>query len=557
MESCIDKLNHFNECITSLVNAHLPLKTVIRCNTDKPWLTDHFRELIKRRQKALKSGQTNLYNNLRNSINRKAKRLKRKFYSEQIELAKDSRNFFKGIKSLTGTSKPDSLTGLANTLHEGNITELCKSINEFFASISSEYPRIVVQHDHHDNPAPNKYIISVEEVRNALIDLKPHKSPGPDDLPTWVLRDFAQILAPPIASILNASVRQRLVPTIWKRAYISPIPKVNPPRNIEKDLRPISLTAILSKTMESFIYSWLLASVIQLIHCDQFGGIKGSSTIFALIETLHYIINHSNDSNEYVRVILLDFQKAFDKISHPVLITKLHLMGVPAILIEWITSFLEAREQCVKIGHHRSDFTRVNGGVPQGTRLGPLLFIIFINDLRPTGKCIKFIDDTTLFSFNSINNVEKDPMQSRVNEVLAWCNNNMMTLNATKTKDLVFHFGDSPPLHLRPLRVNNEPIETVQTAKLLGITLSSNLKWNDHIDTVIKKANTKLYLIIQLKRSGFRKDHLHRAYLSLVRPLLEYAVAVWHPGLPLDLSSDLERIQKRALLPHNYLTTNA
>jgi len=253
-----------------------------------------------------------------------------------------------------------------------------------------------------------------------------------------------------------------------------------------------------------------------------------------LIDALNFIINHSNKSDEYARVVLLDFQKAFDKINHPLLIAKLELMGVPSVLTEWVTSFLDSREQCVKIGKHRSGWNQINGGVPQGTKLGPLLFIIFINDLRPEGKCIKFIDDTTLLYSNKVADSPSDEMQNRINHVAKWCQDNEMMLNAAKTKELVFHFGERPP-KLLPLRVNSEPIESAESAKLLGLTITTNLKWDSHVESLVLKANKKLYLIIQLKRSGFSQTHLRQIYLSMVRPVLEYAVALWHPGLPGEL----------------------
>ena len=170
-------------------------------------------------------------------------------------------------------------------------------INNFFASIiNSNRSPISVNHTHNDGIVLDEYIIFIEQVYEVLTSLKPHTSLGPDELPTWVLKDFASFLAPPKANMSTASVRQMLVPPIWKSAYISPIPKISPPYSIENDIRLISLTAILAKSMETFIYGWLIKSVAHLIDTEQFGGLKGSSTVCALVDLIHFIVNATDSS---------------------------------------------------------------------------------------------------------------------------------------------------------------------------------------------------------------------------------------------------------------------
>ena len=188
--SCSEKLQYFNETLTRMINTHVPLKSVVRCSSDKPWITDHFKELVKKRQNALKCGHIEKYKQLRNEVNHKAKRLKKNYYNEQVINQKDPKKLYKEIKAITGCSKKSSLSSLANSLCNGDMSALCSRINEFFLSINNDHSPLVLNHTHSDDTVPDHYIISVEQVCQELMNLKPHKAPGPDDLPMRVLRDF-------------------------------------------------------------------------------------------------------------------------------------------------------------------------------------------------------------------------------------------------------------------------------------------------------------------------------------------------------------------------------
>ena len=172
-------------------------------------------------------------------------------------------------------------------------------------------------------------------------------------------------------------------------------------------------------------------------------------------------------------------------------------MEVPQLIVEWITSFLCYREECVRIGHHISTWFTVKAGVTQGTKLGPLLFLIYINDLRPNCKTVKYTDETTLLTWNKLSKASEDPMQSCLYDVDKWCDENYMLLNPTKSKDMVFHYGERAP-QLKPLRIKGEPIESVEKANLLGLTICANLKWESYVNTITAKASRNLYLLIQL-----------------------------------------------------------
>ena len=141
------------------------------------------------------------------------------------------------------------------------------------------------------------------------------KASGPDQLPNWVLRDFCDILAPPVTSIANNSLRQRLVPPLWKCADVCAIPKVSPPASVGKDLRPISLFPVVSKVVEEFVYKWVLEVVQPQLHWDQFGALQGSSTVDALVYFLHKLYSTTDKAGAHIRAVLVDYQKAFDHLT--------------------------------------------------------------------------------------------------------------------------------------------------------------------------------------------------------------------------------------------------
>ena len=202
------------------------------------------------------------------------------------------------------------------------------------------------------------------------------KAPGPDCVPS--------------------SLREGHVPRIWRAAYVSPLPKKKPPENIETDLRPISFTAVLCKHMEEFVVKWVWDIVQDRVDPNQYVSIKKSSTTHALVDLLHQCYTSTDASKQYARILLLDFSKAFDLINHNILLQKLASFGLPNILMKWIASFLTERTQQVKLCNTQSDWNYIHGGVPQGTKLGSVLFVLMINDLQKKCDSYKYVDDTCI-----------------------------------------------------------------------------------------------------------------------------------------------------------------
>ena len=195
------------------------------------------------------------------------------------------------------------------------------------------------------------------------------------------------MIAEPICAILNASVTQGHVRNLWREANVIPIPKISPPKSVNSDLRPISLTATLSKILESFVGGWIFTSVSDKLNKNQFGALKRRSTSHALISVLYHWQN-ALDSGNSVRSLFVDYSKAYDRVDQNILLRKMITLNVPQFAIRWLFSFLKHRIQMVKLrsSNKFSDWTEVTAGMPQGTWLGPLTFVMYIDDLNP--QCV-------------------------------------------------------------------------------------------------------------------------------------------------------------------------
>ncbi len=223
-----------------------------------------------------------------------------------------------------------------------------------------------------------------------------NKSVDPDTIPNWVLHDIFGIISAQVCAIFNSSIREGSIPILWKSADVLSLIKTPQLKDITKGLRTIVLTANLMQILESIVGDWLWAIMKPTIKIDQYAAVRGSSTCHALVDMLHHWCKAA-EKFQTSKVLLLNYLKAFDLIDHNIIIAKLAAYGVPDILLRWIGSFLADRRQRVHIGEHVSEWLHLNGSVPQGSGLGPFLYVVMINDMSADGfMCHKFMDDSTL-----------------------------------------------------------------------------------------------------------------------------------------------------------------
>ena len=284
--------------------------------------------------------------------------------------------------------------------------------------------------------------------------------------------------------------------------------------------------------------NWMLNQVICKLDLKQFGSLRGRSTSHALVDLIHTWCQ-TLEQSQVVRLVFIDFYKAFDRVDHTTVVKNLVDLGIPGSLLKWLVSFLANRRQRVKIATLYSSWLELNGGMPQGTWFGPFAFIILIDRLKLSCLTHKYVDDVTMTEVISKN--ESSRMNFYLNELYQWSSSNHMTVNESKSKEMIITLSHSITI---PTMLQ---IERVEFFKLLGVIVSNDLKWNRHINFICNKANSRLHFLRQLKRAAVSNDDMFHFYISVIRPVLEYAAPAWHTSLTGALSDQIEAVQKRAL----------
>ncbi len=520
--------------------------TTVRChNNDKPWINPKIKSLIRSRQSAFSKGEAGKFRLLRNQVKSELRKCKVNYYANRVrELqSTDPRKWHQQIRSMTRNDKAGlciSIPGISEHDH----TKIADSINEAFIKVSSGVPPLDLGTLEAFLPAPSlPPKLHPWDVYAQLSRVKPGKSSGPDGISPKVIKEFAYEF--PICDILNSSYNEGVLPQQWKKAIVVPIPKSNPPR--ADKLRPISLTDCFAKIAESFITKWVLEDIGDKIDPHQFGNIKGVSTSHYLVSLLHFLHQGADRAGNVGTVVLTDFSKAFDMVDHTLMIEKFIRLGVRRSIVPWLCGFLSNRMQCVRYNQTLSTYKTLTGGLPQGTKLGPIGFQTIINDavkdVPDNMNRWKYVDDLTLAENRSY--LCNSQLQEIFNQFSQWCDNNMLCLNPTKCQALQICYKQQVPVPA-VLQINQCPLQFVDHAKILGVWIQNNLQWTKNISEISVKANRKLYMLRLLKKFGFTKPELVTVYKGYILPLLDYADVVWHSSITCKQSSQLETLQRRA-----------
>ena len=306
------------------------------------------------------------------------------------------------------------------------------------------------------------------------------KASGPDGIPNSVYEKFAETLASPISILISCSFSHQSLPSLRKLANVIPVPKEIVVLDINKHLRPISLTCCLAKLAEVVIEKYVGPAILKHIDPNQFGGIPRSSSTIALISMLHNWAGATDSSGNSVRVLLVDYRKTSDLIDHSILINKIRLLPIPNFVINWLISFLCGRKQRAKLARDCVyEWGAAPSGVPQGTKLGPWLFILMTNDLKLTDITHwKYIDNTTVSEIIPRNGIIQ--IQSGANELERWNTQNKFQLNAQTCNELLFQFHRNRILIEIEVDIINkttsrDPTITVLVRQLVLVCLKFNI----------------------------------------------------------------------------------
>ena len=366
------------------------------------------------------------------------------------------------------------------------------------------------------------------------------------EVPVNIYKKTADILSPIICTLVNHSINQGVFPNVLKLARVIPLHKGGTKKDM-KNFRPISILPILSKIFEKIMHKRLYNFFIKfgLLYSNQFGFLKNKSTVDAIIRFTDECYDVMNDNKSLIS-IYLDFSKAFDTIDHDLLCKKLHAYGIRGFANNWFISYLSCRKQFVQIDSNKSTCLELISGVPQGSVLGPLLFIIYINDMHKCTdlKLIHFADDSTAYIAGRDILTLTNSINSELVKIDKWVSANKLSLNAEKTNFSLFSNQKTfviPDIHIR-----NSKIQRTSCHKFLGIMLDEKLNFQNHINSICLKISRSIGILWKISEF-IPPSALNTIYYSFIYPHLIYAIEVWGNSskVALDrLNSKVNRAQR-------------
>jgi hypothetical protein len=559
-ENNIDsKLSAWVTTVKNLINTHVPRITIKREHTP-PWVDKDVIKQIRRKDSALRKAkkedsQTNwarfrrYRNRLKNLITTKHRE-----YLINIcdSVTNNPKRFWTYIKSKTKSrGLPTFLYNNVKTKVD-SFKEMANIFNTYFhstftPSINAPPPDI------NENVDPNLSEITItnDEVLKELLKLNPNKAHGPDDIPTLVLKTCAHELSPSITSLFNASLTEGKMPAAWKLANIVPIHKKGT-KHEASNYRPISLLPVISKILERCLYNKIIDNLVPKITNTQHGFLKNRSTTTQLMEVFSDI-NNSLDSGGQTDLVYFDLSKAFDSVPHTFLLHKLKSFGINNKLHAWLTSYLTNRMQRVLINGSKSEWLPVTSGVPQGSILGPLLFLLYINDLpnilSENTLCAIFADDTKIYR-NINSHQDHLILQRDINSAHEWSKQWGLKFNQNKCTTISLKRNNKPTEY--NYGMNNSPLTRTSDAPDLGLRITSTLSWNAHINEITSKGLRRMWFLV--RTLGYEAPVKTKliTYITLVRSILEYNTVIWNPITTENILT-LERVQKKST---NFILNN-
>ena len=563
----IDKFNELHdECI--------PLR---KCNVNRrkvpqsPWITKGMLKSIRNKNTLYKEYlqcpnenraiKFKTYRNILNNLIRKSKR--DYFYSKFKNTRNNMKETWKTINSIIGRGTKKSLQSNFRIDDTKNITEpktISNAFNNFFVDIG---PKLAskIQHtgknyfDYLTKPAQTCIFakpIVAEEIVKIIGKFNPNKSPGHDNITNMVIKKVALEICKPLSMIFNCSFKTGVVPEQLKIAKVIPIYKKDN-AEILSNYRPVSVLPCFSKILERLMFNRCMDYIDKndILNEKQFGFRKNHSTYMAIIELVDKVTS-AVEKNESTLGIFLDLSKAFDTIDHDILLYKLEYYGFRGIVLNWFKSYLENRKQFVRYQSCDSEYKNIKCGVPQGSILGPLLFILYVNDITTTTSLldvILFADDTTLLYSHPDIPSKINLINNELREISNWFKANKLSVNASKTNYMMLGTSHMTNKYIDVKKycdandtdnatnersskqkinviLDSVSLERVESTKFLGIIIDENLTWKKHIDVISKTISRNVGMLTKMKHyvPGYI---LYSLYCTLVLPYINYGILIW------------------------------
>lgn len=533
----------FKDIVIHCENTYVPLKKK-RINREYPWMDRNLIHMKRKIKRVRKRGDREVLPSLVRTFQDKVRAARDQFFSCTLTsfMSEQPRKFWRYLSKDKSGITEIRTSGISID----NPFTIANEFNAFFQSVFT----LKASHAHLQpymlRTSMSEVNLSKNGIFNLLRNLDIKKSPGPDNISNVFLNRYAIWVAEYLYIIYKKSLESCMIPDDWRSARIVPIHKSGSPLELN-NYRPVSLTSTACKLLEHILFKAIMTHLEDnnLLHANQHGFRAGLSTITQLAEITDDFLSVVNMRGQ-IDAVFLDFSKAFDVVPHADLVTKLHSMGIEPNIIRWIACYLSSRKQYVAVNDCVSDTLDVHSGVPQGSVLGPLMFLVYINDIylsvHSPVKIRLFADDCVVYA-----NVTDHSDQVRLNDTLhsisVWCETWGLKLNTSKTACITFS-NKKEPLEFS-YTINTAYIKKTNQVKYLGVTITNSLTWETHIENVCSNA---------LKKLAFLKRKLRRtsstvkltAYKTLVRPKLEYADLIWSPHQKY-LIGKLERVQNLAL----------
>ena len=417
------------------------------------------------------------------------------------------------------------------------------SLNNYFTSVGRPDNGFVPPCSSCTSACLDTVYVNELNVLAAIKKLKSNYACGPDGIPPVFFKRLQYTIAQPLAIVFSQLLSVAYVPDVWKTAVITPVHKKGPLTDCS-NYRPISLTCVTSKLLERIVASQIREHLVSnnLLHHAQHGFTIGRSTCTNLLECLNDWTLHLQDKHQVV-VAYIDFSKAFDVVSHNKLFERLQSYGISGTLLSWLRNFFTGRTQCTKVGTMLSDLTDLISGVIQGSVLGPLMFLAYLNELAEIlekfGITVKFFADDVKLYVKIKNDVDVCVLQEAVDALCRWAE--VWQLSISIDKCSVLNIGKCVPS--TTISIDGALLPYVTSCRDLGITVTSDLTPSVHVNNIIVKAHQRANAIHRCFISR-NVELLVRAYLVYVRPLLEYNSPVWSPYLMYDIQA-IEHVQRR------------
>ena len=552
------------EFVLSTLNKHAPLKTKRVRNCKNPeWLTPEIRHARQKRDYFHKKKDFTNYKIWRNKCTSLINMTKQSFYKTSIEQAKSPNDMWKLVKDIANSNKQDHFPTqiIVNDQILTQDKKITNALNEHFVNVATNLN--INQNSLFDSnkiyrevnsKVPqdiwfNIPLITNSEVSDYLLNLDVTKSTGLDQISPYILKLSTQIITPSITYLINQSILTGVFPSDLKIARVMPTFK-NGSKDIADNYRPISILPTLSKIIEKHVCKHLYRYLVKykLLHLSQSGFRSSHSCHTALIKLIDQWLK-AIDDGDFTGVIYLDFKKAFDLVDHLILLQKLQIYKVSHSSCIWFKSYLSDRLQQVVKGSIKSNLLEIKQGVPQGSILGPLLFLVFINDLPlhvEHSNTDLYADDTTLhFTYSNIDTIHKK-LQDDLDIIQLWCSNNKMKINPTKTTSMLIgsHQKLSKIIYAPQFKICNSSIKNVESEKLLGIKIDKSLDWNIQVDFVCTKVSNRLNLLSKIKLS-LPLESRKLFYNAYILPLLDYCCTIWG-NTTMQSIERIDKLQKRA-----------